>query len=47
MIPQDGLLVVNGQDRVISEMLKECSCHNIKSYALDREEGLYSHLIIG
>ena len=34
MIPQDGLLVVNGQDKVISEMLKESSCRNIKSYAL-------------
>ncbi len=35
MIPQNGLLVVNGQDKVICEMLKESSCHNIKSYALD------------
>ena len=38
MLPQDGLLVVNGQDKVIAEILKESSCRNIKSYALCHEK---------
>ena len=42
IIPEDGLLVVNGQDKIISEMLKESSCRNIKSYALDREKSYIS-----
>ena len=42
MIPQDGLLVFNGQDRIIVEMLKECTCRNMKSYALNLKKSYIS-----
>lgn len=38
IIPPEGLLIANGQDKIVCEMLKESQCRNIKIYAIDREK---------
>ena len=38
IILPEGLLIANGQDKIVCEMLKESQCRNIKTYAIDREK---------
>ena len=42
IIAPKGLLIANGQDKTVCEMLKESQCRNIKTYSLCREKSYIS-----